>query len=55
MERVSQFETLSMGMCVTCHRTHREVTLDENGKPVISREAAPKKLMASTDCSVCHH
>ncbi|MEK6289287.1 MAG: cytochrome c3 family protein [Acidobacteriota bacterium] len=55
MERVSQFETLSMGMCVTCHRTHREVTLDENGKPVISREATPKRLMASTDCSVCHH
>jgi len=29
--------------------------LDENGKPVISREATPKRLMASTDCSVCHH
>lgn len=55
MDRVSQFETLSMGMCVTCHRTHREVTLDENGKPVISREATAKRLMASTDCSVCHH
>ena len=55
MERVSQFETLSMGMCVACHRTHREVTLDENGKPIISKEAGPKRLMASTDCSVCHH
>ena len=55
MERVRQFETLSMGMCVTCHRTHREVTLDENGKPVITSEATPKRLMASTDCSVCHH
>ena len=55
MERVSQFEALSMGMCVTCHRTHREVTLDENGKPVISREATSKRLMASTDCAVCHH
>jgi hypothetical protein len=55
MERISQFETLSMGMCVSCHRTHREVTLDESGKPVISKEATPKRLMASTDCSVCHH
>jgi cytochrome c3-like protein/cytochrome c7-like protein len=55
MGRVSQFETLSMGMCVTCHRAHREVTLDENGKPLISKEATPKRLMASTDCSVCHH
>ncbi len=55
MERVQQFDTLSMGMCVTCHRTHRAVTLDENGKPVITSEATPKRLMASTDCSVCHH
>jgi hypothetical protein len=55
MDRVSQQETLSMGMCVSCHRTHREVTLDENGSPVISREVTPKRLMASTDCSVCHH
>lgn len=55
MERLSQFETLSMGMCVSCHRTHREVTLDETGKPIISREDTPKRLMASTDCSVCHH
>ena len=55
MERVSQFETLSMGMCVSCHRSHREVTLDEAGRPVISTEATPKRLMASTDCSVCHH
>jgi hypothetical protein len=55
MERVEQFDTLSMGMCVQCHRTHRQVTLDENGKPVISNEATPKRLMASTDCSVCHH
>jgi hypothetical protein len=55
MERVSQFETLSMGMCVGCHRTHREVALDETGKPVIASEETPKRLMASTDCSVCHH
>jgi hypothetical protein len=55
MDRVSQFETLSMGMCVSCHRTHREVTLDDSGKPIISWEASPKRLMASTDCSVCHH
>jgi hypothetical protein len=55
MDRVAQSETLLMGMCVNCHRTHREVTLDESGKPIISREATPKRLMASTDCSVCHH
>ena len=54
-DRVSQGDTLSMGMCVTCHRTHREVTLDENGRPIVSKEATPKRLMASTDCSVCHH
>ena len=55
MERVSQFDTLSMGVCVSCHRTHREVTLDPSGKPIIAREAAGQRLMASTDCSVCHH
>lgn len=55
MTRVEQSETLSMGMCLSCHRSHREVTLDEAGKPVIAREAAPKRLMASTDCVVCHH
>ena len=54
-DRVSQADTLSMGMCVTCHRTHREVTLDENGRAIVSKEATPKRLMASTDCSVCHH
>lgn len=55
MERVEQTDTLSMGNCVGCHRTHREVTLDPEGKPVITREATPMRLMASTDCSVCHH
>ena len=55
MERVSQYETLSMGMCVSCHRSHREVMLDESGKPIITREASSKQLMASTDCAVCHH
>jgi cytochrome c7-like protein len=54
-DRVSQADALSMGMCVTCHRTHREVTLDENGRPHVAKEATPKRLMASTDCSVCHH
>jgi hypothetical protein len=54
-DRVSQASDLSMGMCVTCHRTHREVTLDETGRPTVSKEATPKRLMASTDCSVCHH
>ena len=55
MDRVSQFKPLSMGDCVSCHRTHREVTLDESGRPVVTKEAGVKKLMASTDCSVCHH
>jgi hypothetical protein len=54
-DRVSQADVLSMGMCVTCHRTHREVTLDANGRPIVTKEATPKRLMASTDCSVCHH
>ena len=55
MERVSQTETLQMGMCISCHRTHREVTLDETGKPRVSKEVFQARLMASTDCSVCHH
>lgn len=55
MDRVQQFDGLTMGMCVGCHRTHREVTLDENGRPTVTKETTPKKLMASTDCSVCHH
>jgi hypothetical protein len=55
MDRVEQFDPLSMGMCVGCHRTHREVTLDENGRPTVTKEVTPKRLMASTDCSVCHH
>jgi hypothetical protein len=55
MDRVEQFDALSMGFCVACHRTHREVTLDGNGRPVVAREATPKRLMASTDCSVCHY
>lgn len=55
MERVSQFRTLSMGECVSCHRSHREVTLDEAGRPQISREPSPRRLMASTDCAVCHY
>jgi hypothetical protein len=55
MDRVEQFDPLSMGMCVSCHRTHREVTLDENGRPTVTRETTAKRLMASTDCSVCHH
>jgi hypothetical protein len=55
MDRVEQFDVLSMGMCVSCHRTHREVTLDENGRPTVTKEVTPKRLMASTDCSVCHY
>jgi len=41
MERVRQFESLSMGWCVNCHRETKEV----NDKPV----------HASTDCAVCHY
>ncbi len=55
MDRVAQFETLSMGMCINCHRTHRVVTLDAAGRPQISKEATQARLMASTDCAVCHH
>ncbi len=55
MERVSQQDAFTMGNCVSCHRSHREVTLDEAGRPQISRENTPNRLMASTDCSVCHH
>jgi hypothetical protein len=55
MDRVAQMETLSMGMCINCHRTHRGVTLDEAGKPIISSDPKQVKLQASTDCTVCHH
>ena len=43
MERVRQFETLSMGWCVNCHR-------DVNLKGV-----AGKPVHASTDCITCHY
>jgi len=43
MERVRQFESLSMGWCVNCHR---DATKDGiNGQAV----------HASTDCTVCHY
>ncbi len=43
MERMRQFETLSMGWCVNCHR---EATAEGvNGRAV----------HASTDCAVCHY
>ncbi|UCF35496.1 MAG: hypothetical protein JSU96_11660 [Acidobacteriota bacterium] len=42
MERVSQFETLSMSWCVNCHREY-------NGRVVGDRTLRP-----SIDCSVCH-
>ena len=43
MERVRQFESLSMGWCVNCHRDSTEHGI--NGKAV----------HASTDCAVCHY
>jgi hypothetical protein len=55
MDRVTQTETLSMGMCVSCHRTHRVVTLDAAGRPAVSKEQTQTRLLASTDCSVCHY
>lgn len=55
MDRVSQFDTLSMGMCVSCHRAHRAITLDPSGRPAVSQEHSQARLMASTDCSVCHY
>lgn len=55
MDRVAQFETLSMGMCIACHRTHRAITLDALGRPAVSQESTKARLMASTDCSVCHY
>ncbi|MBK7292219.1 MAG: cytochrome c3 family protein [Geothrix sp.] len=44
MERVEQALALTMGECLTCHRTENQ-KLQLNGK-------AP---MAPTDCSACHH
>lgn len=55
MDRVAQAETLSMGMCVNCHRSHRVVTLDPAGRPAVSQEKTQTRLQASTDCAVCHH
>lgn len=55
MERVAQATPLTMGMCISCHRTHRGVVLDAAGKPVLSKDPKQTPLQASTDCSVCHH
>jgi hypothetical protein len=43
MERVRQFETLSMGWCVNCHREATAAGI--NGK----------RVHASIDCAVCHY
>jgi len=43
MERVRQFETLSMGWCVNCHREANKSGIDG------------RAVHASTTCSVCHH
>ena len=43
MERMRQFETLSMGWCVDCHR---DTTL---------RGVAGKPVHASVDCVTCHY
>jgi hypothetical protein len=43
MERVRQYETLSMGWCVNCHRDVNEAGV------------AGKQVNASTDCVTCHY
>ncbi len=43
MERMRQFESLSMGWCVNCHR-------DSNKNGVNG-----KLVHAATDCAICHH
>jgi len=43
MERVRQYETLSMGWCVNCHRD-----VNETG-------VAGKQVHASIDCVTCHY
>ncbi len=43
MERVRQFETLSMGWCVNCHRDATKEGIDG------------RAINASTDCTVCHY
>ena len=55
MDVVEQADSFTMGTCVSCHRTHREVTLDAEGRPQIAREKTKGLLKASTDCAVCHH
>ena len=43
MERVRQFESLSMGWCVNCHRETTETGIDGHA------------VDASLNCTVCHH
>ena len=43
MERVRQYETLSMGWCVNCHRD-----VNETG-------VAGRQVHASIDCVTCHY
>lgn len=43
MERVRQFENLSMGWCVNCHRESTENGIDGHA------------VNASVNCTVCHH
>jgi len=43
MERVRQFESLSMGWCVNCHRDATENGIDGHA------------VDASLNCTVCHH
>ena len=55
MDKISQNTAFSMGSCISCHRTHRDVVLDAAGNPVPSFDKAKMPLKASTDCAVCHH
>ena len=55
MEKISQFSNFSMGSCVSCHRTHQNVVLDEEGNPLAGTTETKNLLKAKTDCSVCHY
>ncbi len=55
MARITQFSNFSMGSCISCHREHQNVVLDEEGKPQRTTERSEKRLNAPTDCAACHH
>jgi hypothetical protein len=52
MERVRQENHITMGYCLSCHRRYRD-TLDPALKGIAAL-GKPTRMMAATDCSVCH-